>query len=160
MPTVNGVTTTPDQWGQILGTANGDRIAGGSGNDTLKGTGGNDSYYGGDGSDTFIITQGSLAASTPTTNGIKAEAVIYDFSNAGVAWSSSNSDFIAFTGFGTAAQGTTLTFDHYGDAAGTTTVDPTLQYYTIHDGLNNTDYHIFVHSVNGQQLVLGDYNFY
>ncbi|MDE1914555.1 MAG: hypothetical protein KGJ57_03730 [Sphingomonadales bacterium] len=126
----------------------------------LYGTGGNDTYYGGDGSDTFVIAQSSLAQSTSTTNGYAAGAVIYDFTNAGVAWSPSNSDFIRFYGFGTAADGTTLTFDRYADVPGTHTADPTAQYYTIHDGLNGQNYEVYVHSLNGNHLVLGDYNFY
>lgn len=160
MPSVNGVTTTPDTWGEILGTGNGDRIAGGSGNDVLYGTGGNDAYYGGSGSDTFVITESALAKSSSTTYGYNAEAVIFDFANAGSTWTATNSDFIRFVGFGKAADGTTLTFDHYGDADGTHTPDMTRQFYTIHDGLTNADYTIYVHSTDGKQLILGDYNFY
>lgn len=161
MATVNGVTTAPSAYGQIVGTGNGDRISGGSGNDVLYGTGGNDTYFGGTGSDTFVITQSSLAQSSATTDGYAAAAVIFDFSNAGSTWTATNSDFIRLVGFGTATDGTTLTFNHYGNVDGSATVaDPTRQYYTIHDGLNNTDYQIYVHSVDGQKLILGDYNFY
>lgn len=160
MATVNGVTTAPSVYGQIVATTDDAKIAGGGGNDVLYSTGGNATYYGGAGSDTFVITQASLLKSDPTTNGYTAEAVIYDFANAGIAWTATNSDFIRLVGFGTSAQGTTLTFDHYGDADGTHTVDPTRQYYTIHNGVTGQDFEIYVHSLNGSTLVLGDYNFY
>ncbi|HWU03905.1 MAG TPA: hypothetical protein VN222_14290 [Novosphingobium sp.] len=158
MATVNGVETAPTVYGQIVGTGNGDHISGGSGNDVLYGTGGNDVYYGGGGNDTFVITESALSLSSSTTNGYAAQAVIYDFGGAG-GWSATDNDFIRLVGFGTTAQGTTLAFDHYGAFADGTT-DVTKQYYTIHDALNGNDYTIYVHSLDGAQLKLGDYNFY
>jgi len=159
MGTVNGNATPSTANGVTIGTGNGDHIAGTSGNDSLYGTGGNDLYYGGAGNDSFVISQSALAQSSSTTNGIAAQAVIYDFGGAG-GWSSSNNDFVAFTGFGTIAQGSALQFDHYGYLADGKTVDQTQQFYSIHDGLNGQNYEIFIHSVDGHKLVLGDYNFY
>lgn len=149
------MTTYTTGSGVLVNTANDAHISGTSGNDKLEGTGGNDLYYGGAGNDTFIVTAASLAASTSVTNGIHAEAVIYDFGGAG-GWSATNNDFLALEGFGA---GSTLTFARYGGNADGS-ANTTYQYYTVHSASTGADYTIFVHSVDGKLLGAGDYNFY
>jgi len=144
--------TTTNAEGVEVATANSAHIAGDSGNNALYGTGGNDVYYGGAGNDAFVISANSMAASSATSNGIAAQAVVYDFGGAG-GWSATNNDFMAFTGFGV---GSTLTLTK--DVA---LSDGTLGLtYDIHSATTGQDYTIFIHSVDGKVLGAGDYNFY
>ncbi len=147
---VNGVKTPPDIRGVTQGTDGQDFISGTGGHDILQGNGGGDVYYGGGGNDAFVVKASDLINGPTSVNNIQATDVFYDFGGAG-GWSSSNNDFIAFEHFG---KGSTLNFLHYGGS------DVHLQYYAIHDTATNTDSTIFIHSLNGAKLVLGDYNFY
>ncbi len=130
---------------------NGRNVGGGSRDDVLTAGGGNNSFYGGGGSDTFVIQAQALANSVGgTTHGIKgADAVIMDFSGAGGTPAGDN-DMLWLSGFGA---GSTLAFDHYGGG------DPTVQFYTVHDAASGADYHLYIHSLDGQQLTASDYGF-
>jgi len=147
---VNGKFQAADIRGVVQGTDGADFISGTGGNDKLQGNGGGDVYFGGAGSDAFVIKANDLIHGPSSVNNIPATDVIYDFSGAG-GWQATNNDFIAFEHFG---KGSTLNFQKY---AGN---DVHMQFYTIHDTTTNADYSIFIHSLNGKQLVLGDYNFY
>jgi Ca2+-binding RTX toxin-like protein len=140
-----------------IGTSGSDHIGGTGGNDALAGGGGVDYMYGGAGNDAFVI---KLSDFDPALNsaaggpGAKTQDFIYDFNGAG-SWNGTNNDFLYLQGFGA---GSTISFQGYGQAGGV--VDTHAQYYTIHSTLTGLDYTIAVGSTNGQQLVLGDYNFY
>jgi Ca2+-binding RTX toxin-like protein len=153
--TVNSVSTAPDAHGITQGTSASDRIAGNGGDNKLQGNGGGDIFYGGTGNDTFIIKASDLHSGPSTVGNIGATDVIFDFGGAG-GWAGSNNDFIALVGFGA---GSTATFSHYG-ANADMTANNSYQYYTVHDTTTGTDTTIFVHSLNGNKLLAGDFAFY
>ena len=133
----------------------GDTITGGAGGDSLSSLGGDNTYFGGAGSDSFVLKAKALANSTGLGAGNSgADVAIQDFEGAG-GWSATGNDFIAFTGFGA---GSTLTFDHFGQTGPST--DPTLQFYTLHDTTSGNDYSVFIHSLDGAKIALGDFAFY
>ncbi|AXB77299.1 hypothetical protein [Novosphingobium sp. P6W] len=140
------------------GTDGSDKIAGSGGNDALVGGKGIDYYYGGAGNDAFVL---KLSDFDPALNnnaaiGAKAQDFIYDFHGAGV-YEAGNNDFLYLSGFGA---GSTITFTGYGYNSASPGGDIHAQYYTIHSSTTGLDYVIAVGSVNGNQLKLGDYNFY
>jgi Ca2+-binding RTX toxin-like protein len=142
----------------ILGTTGSDHIAGTDGNDAIAGGKGVDYLYGGAGSDCFTIRLSDMDASLTTNSapGAKAQDFIYDFHGAGV-YEPGNNDFLYLDGFGA---GSTITFSGYGYNSTNPGGDIHAQYYTIHSTTTGLDYVIAIGSVNGNQLVLGDYNFY
>lgn len=141
-----------------LGTSGSDRIGGTNANDALAGGQGVDYMYGGGGSDAFVIR---LSDFDPALNGNtsmigKAQDVIYDFYGAGT-YEAGNNDFLYLDGFGS---GSTLTFVGYGQNSSNPGGDATAQFYSIHSSTTGLDYIIAIGSMNGNQLILGDYNFY
>ncbi|MEE4454458.1 hypothetical protein [Novosphingobium resinovorum] len=143
----------------ILGTDGSDHIGGTSGNDALAGGKGVDYLYGGDGNDAFVIRLSDMDSSLSSASSMigKAQDVIYDFHGAGV-YEAGNNDFLYLDGFGV---GSTISFVGYGaNGGGIPGIDIHAQYYSIHSTITNLDYIIAIGSMNGNQLVLGDYNFY
>lgn len=142
----------------VFGTSGSDKIAGTGGNDALVGGAGVDYYYGGSGNDAFVIKLSDFDASLNANSGLgaKAQDFIYDFNGAGV-YQAGNNDFLYLQGFGA---GSTLTFIGYGYNSASPGGDVHAQYYSIHSTTTGLDYVIAIGSTNGNQLVLGDYNFY
>ena len=77
-----------------------------------------------------------------------------DFAGAGGTPAGDN-DVLQLTGFGA---GSTLAFSRYG-GTWNGAIDPTVQYYTVHDTASGADYRLYVHSVDGQLLTASDYSF-
>lgn len=142
----------------VFGTDGSDKIAGTGGNDALVGGAGVDYYYGGAGNDAFVIKLSDFdpALNNNTGLGAKAQDFIFDFHGAGV-YEAGNNDFLYLQGFGA---GSTLSFIGYGYNSTHPTGDVHAQYYSIHSTTTGLDYVIAIGSANGNQLVLGDYNFY
>lgn len=142
----------------INGTSGSDHIGGTNGGEALAGGGGVDYLYGSDGNDAFVIRLSDLDASLNSNTGLggQAQDVIYDFNGAGT-YEAGNNDFLYLKGFG---EGSTITFIGYGYNDSNPDGDPTAQFYSIHSTLTGQDYIISIGSNNGNQLVLGDYNFY
>jgi len=142
----------------ILGTDGSDHIGGTSGNDAIAGGKGIDYMYGGGGNDAFVIRLSDFDASLTTNSALGAQAqdFVYDFYGAGV-YEPGNNDFLYLDGFGV---GSTISFAGYGYNSSNPTGDAHAQYYTIHSTTTGLDYVIGIGSMNGNQLVLGDYNFY
>lgn len=142
----------------ITGTSGSDHLGGTSGNDAIAGGAGVDYMYGGTGNDAFVIRLSDMDASltTNTTPGTQAQDFIYDFYGAGT-YQAGNNDFLYLDGFGA---GSTLTFLGYGYNSSEPGGDTNAQYYSIHSTTTGLDYVIAIGSMNGNQLVLGDYNFY
>ena len=134
----------------VFDDPNGRNVSGGSRGDVLTAGGGNNSFYGASGSDTFVIQARGLANSIGgSTHGIKgADSVIMDFAGAGGTPAGDN-DVLQLSGFGA---GSTLTFDHANAR------DPTAQFYTVHDTASGADFHLYIHSLDGQQLTPADYS--
>jgi Ca2+-binding RTX toxin-like protein len=141
-----------------FGTDGNDKVAGSGGKDALVGGKGIDRYYGSAGNDAFVIKLSDFDASLSNNAslGAKAQDFIYDFHGAGV-YEAGNNDFLYLSGFGA---GSTITFTGYGYNSASPSGDVHAQYYTIHSTTTGLDYVIAVGSVNGNQLKLGDYNFY
>ncbi len=118
--------------GSYNGEAGNDFIFGGAGRDGLTGGPGADDIFGGAGADSFIIRKGDLSPGDR----------IEDFEGAGNGWRP-NEDMILFQGFSPSA--------HLVHVAGSTT-------YTVVDGTYQASFELF--SVNGHDLVKGDYGFY
>lgn len=142
----------------IPGTSGSDHLGGTDGNDALAGGAGVDYLYGGAGNDAFVIKLSDMDPSLNSATGIggKAQDVIYDFHGAGV-YEAGNNDFLYLQGFGV---GSTITFVGYGYNSSNPGGDIHAQYYSIHSTITGLDYIISLGSVNGNQLVIGDYNFY
>lgn len=142
----------------VTGTAGSDRISGTGGKDALAGGKGIDYYYGGAGSDAFVIRLSDFdpALNNNTRLGAKAQDFIYDFNGAGV-YEAGNNDFLYLADFGS---GSTITFAGYGFNSTNPDGDVHAQYYTIYSTNTGLEYTIAIGSTNGNQLVLGDYNFY
>jgi len=142
----------------IPGTSGSDHLAGTGGNDALAGGAGVDYLYGGAGSDAFVIRLSDFDASLNSNAGLgaKAQDFVYDFHGAGT-YEAGNNDFLYLQGFGA---GSTITFVGYGQNSASPGGDVHAQYYSIHSTTTGLDYIIAVGSSNGNQLVLGDYNFY
>lgn len=142
----------------ILGTSGSDHIAGTDGNDAIAGGAGVDYLYGGAGNDAFVIRLSDMDASLNSASSMigKSQDVIYDFHGAGV-YEAGNNDFLYLDGFGA---GSTITFSGYGYNSSEPGGDVHAQFYTIHSTNTGLDYVIAIGSMNGNQLILGDYNFY
>lgn len=142
----------------VTGTTGSDHLSGGSGGDALWGGTGVDYLYGNSGSDAFVIKLSDFDASlnSATSLGGKVQDFIFDFSGAGV-YEAGNNDFLYLQGFGA---GSTITFLSYGYNSASPGGDVHAQYYSIHSTTTGLDYVIAIGSTNGNQLVLGDYNFY
>lgn len=141
----------------LRGNAGNDTLVGGDGSDNLTGGAGGDSMLGGAGSDNFVFSKSTMANwGAPYVPGalvpgpFPAIDVIGDFQNAGVAWSATDNDIITLTGFGA---GSTLS------KIQTSVHNPNLGYYQIIDGVDGTTYRFGVVSVNGSDLIAGDYAF-
>lgn len=143
----------------MYGTIHSDTLVGGDGNDLLRGGAGCDQLYGGNGNDTFYFTLGDLGtshASAQTASAWDSHTggdMIMDFEGAGVA----GGDFISFNGFGTTAQGASLTY------LGTVTGFSTAAVYQVHAAAaKGGGYTLFTvqnadHSTT--HLAAGDYSF-
>jgi len=142
----------------ILGTGSSDHIGGTASNDALAGGAGVDYLYGGAGNDAFVIRLSDMDPSLSGASSLagKSQDVIYDFHGAGV-YEAGNNDFLYLDGFGV---GSTITFVGYGQNSSSPGDDIHAQYYSIHSTITGLDYVIAIGSMNGNQLVLGDYNFY
>jgi hypothetical protein len=153
------VFTQEDDMAFVLGAAESDRLAGGAGKDVLAGGAGIDYLFGGGGNDCFTIRLSDFDASltTNTRLGAQTQDFIYDFYGAGGYEAGGNNDFLYLDGFG---EGSTIEFTGYGFNSSNPDGDIHAQYYTIHSTTTGLDYVIAIGSINGDQLVLGDYNFY
>lgn len=142
----------------IYGTDGSDKIGGTSAGEALVGGKGKDYFYGGGGNDAFVIKLSDMDASLNGADGLgaKAQDVIYDFHGAGV-YEAGNNDFLYLEGFGA---GSTLTFVGYGYNSENPGGDIHAQFYSIHSTITGLDYIISIGSMNGNQLITGDYNFY
>lgn len=141
-----------------IGNEDSNRLGGTSGNDAISGRAGIDYLYGGAGNDAFVIRLSDMDASLNANGsvGAKAQDFIYDFHGAGV-YEAGNNDFLYLSGFGA---GSTLTFLGYGANSTNPGGDIHAHYYSIHSTTTGLDYVIAVGSMNGNQLIKGDYNFY
>jgi hypothetical protein len=160
---VNRQDATPNSFGAVVADSKGVTAADGSHFATVSGTSGGDAlgsnvgntvFFGGAGNDAFIIKASAIESSSTaaTTNGYHAQDVIYDFGGAG-GWSATDNDFLSLRGFG-AGSTLTLASSHALDDGSAA------QYYTIHNATSGVDSTLFIHSMNGKTLQLGDYNFY
>lgn len=142
----------------FLGDTDVNYIGGTDGKDAIAGGKGVDVLYGGGGSDAFVIRLSDMdpSLSGATSLAGKAQDFIYDFYGAGV-YEAGNNDFLYLDGFGV---GSTISFVGYGYNSSSPGGDIHAQYYSIHSTTTGLDYIIAVGSMNGNQLVLGDYNFY
>lgn len=142
----------------FTGTSGSDRIGGSSGKDALVGGKGVDYFYGGAGNDAFVIRLSDMDSSLNSNSGLggKAQDVIYDFHGAGV-YEAGNNDFLYLQGFGA---GSTITFAGYGYNETNPNGDVHAQFYSIYSTTTQQSYIISLGSVNGNQLIIGDYNFY
>jgi Ca2+-binding RTX toxin-like protein len=140
----------------LLGTTHSDTLNGGDGNDVIRGGAGCDQLYGGAGNDSFYFKVGDLG--TSTTSSLTASAwtsqaggdMIMDFQGAGVA----GGDFLSFNGFGTVAQGASLTY--LGQVAGF----PTAAVYQVHAASGgNTLFTVQNMDLSATKLAVGDYAF-
>ena len=106
---------------------------------------------GGAGNDSFNVTSKQFTNNHPG----QVQVEIVNFGGAG-GWNATNNDFLHLSGFGTTAQGSSLTF--LKDSPTTAG----LSYYDIHSGLSGQDYIIGIEGVGGvsPHLVSSDYNFY
>ena len=156
--TVDGTKTAADAHGVIQGNGGAiDKIAGAAGGDRLEGHAAFNQYYGGAGNDTFIISH-QMAVRAGAHEGASTKfadefAYITDFGGAG-GWTSTNNDFVAFTGF-SAGSTLTLVSDHASGKAGAH-----LLQYTITDAASGDVFNVLINSVNGKALGKGDYAFY
>ena len=144
----------------LSGTAHSDTLVGGAGKDLLRGGAGCDQLYGSAGNDAFYFKLGDLGTSHASAqtaaswNSHTGGDMIMDFEGAGRA----GGDFIAFNGFGTTAQGASLTY------LGTVTGFSTAAVYQVHAAaVKGGGYTLFTvqnadHSAT--HLAAGDYNFY
>lgn len=135
----------------IYGSIGSDHIDGGAGNDLIMGGKGVDYLYGGAGNDTFAFGKNDFDSSL----GTKAQDFIWDFQGAG-GWSSTDNDFLRFTGFGA---GSTFTKDD-AMSAQSQQHNPGLDVYVIHDTATGNDYYLQIKSANGHTIGAGDYGFY
>jgi Ca2+-binding RTX toxin-like protein len=126
----------------LSGGAGNDTISGGDGNDNIRGGTGIDLVYGGAGNDAFTFSLGEI--SKTDTGG----DTIMDFQGAGVA----GGDFIAFTGMGSTASGSSLTY------IGQSSVNANIKFYNVHASINNSD--SFLTIITPTKLAAGDYAFY
>ncbi|MFC0202800.1 hypothetical protein [Novosphingobium soli] len=142
----------------FLGTGGSDHIGGTNDKDALAGGKGVDYLYGGGGNDAFVIRLSDLDASlvTGASLGNQVQDVIYDFYGAGL-YQEGNNDFLYLDGFGV---GSSITFAGYGKSSAYPDGDIQAHYYSIHSTTTGLDYIVAVGSMNGNQLILGDYNFY
>lgn len=141
-----------------FGTSGSDHLGGTSGNDAIVGRAGVDFMYGGDGNDAFVIRLSDMDASLNANSSMvgKSQDFIYDFHGAGV-YEAGNNDFLYLAGFGV---GSTLSFIGYGQNSTNPGGDIHAQFYSIHSTITGLDYVIAIGSMNGNQLIRGDYNFY
>jgi Ca2+-binding RTX toxin-like protein len=136
---------------KIYGGAGSDRIDGGAGNDLIMGGKGVDYLYGGAGNDTFAFSKNDFDSGL----GHGAQDYIWDFEGAG-GWSATGNDFLRFTGFG--AESTLVKNVALSADAGAH--NPGLSIYTLTDSATGLEYSIAIKSVNGADLVKGDFGFY
>jgi Ca2+-binding RTX toxin-like protein len=115
----------------LVGTGAMQFLNGGGGNDTIAGGGGNDALTGGAGNDNFVFVSGGTAGAT-----------IIDFAGNGAAVG----DTLEFHGFGTAADGATLTF-----VSGTQ--------WQVHSGLDGHNEIITINGATSGSIHASDYQF-
>ncbi len=115
----------------LTGNSGANTINGNGGNDRIDGGGGNDTLTGGAGNDTFVFNAGFANGATVT-----------DFVGNGA----SVGDSLEFHGFGTAAQGATLTFISGGQ-------------WQVHSGLNGTNEIITLTGSTGSSVHSSDVQF-
>jgi Ca2+-binding RTX toxin-like protein len=115
----------------LTGTGAMQFLNGGGGNDTITGGGGNDALTGGAGNDNFVFASGATAGATIT-----------DFAGNGAAVG----DALEFHGFGTAADGATLTW-----ISGTQ--------WQVHSGLDGHDEIITINGSTAGSIHASDYQF-
>jgi Ca2+-binding RTX toxin-like protein len=136
---------------KIYGGVGSDRIDGGAGNDLIMGGKGVDYLYGGAGNDTFAFAKNDF----DTSLGHGAQDYVWDFEGAG-GWSATGNDFLRFTGFGLDS-----TFEKNAAlSAQAEAHNPGLSIYTLTDSATGIEYSIAIKSVNGAELVKGDFGFY
>lgn len=141
-----------------IGNGDANYLAGTDGKDAIAGRAGVDIMYGGGGSDAFVIRLSDMDSSLSSNTSLAGQSqdFIYDFYGAGV-YEAGNNDFLYLADFGA---GSTLTFIGYGRNSTEPDGDIHAHYYSIHSTNTGLDYVIAVGSMNGNQLILGDYNFY
>ena len=107
----------------LWGAGAADTLVGGDGNDQLRGGLGADQLYGQAGNDSFLFYN---KAGVGDDLGVKDNStwlgsggdIVMDFSSPqGHTVAAGGQDHLSFSGFGTAAHGATVVFDHWGTAA-------------------------------------------
>ena len=158
-PTNAGTPVTPD----VNGIAHGDggaqdTLAGTTGSDKLQGAATFNQYYGSAGNDTFIISAKTTNLAHEGASKTFTDQAFYatDFGGAG-GYSSSNNDFLAFSGFGVGSHIDLVSSKANGSVNAPAAL---LLYYTITDGVTGDVHNFMVNSTNGHLLAKGDYNFY
>jgi VCBS repeat-containing protein len=127
----------------LNGDGGNDTISGGGGDDLITGGTGADQMYGASGNDSFVwLRSDVLNTAVGTTD------TVYDFAGAGDGRASG--DFLVFRGF---SPGSSFTFD------AVASFNANLFYYVLTDALTGASQFIAVQSLNGQQLIAGDYLF-
>ena len=158
-PTLSGVADPTDVYGIAHGDGGAkDALSGTSGADKLQGAATFNQYYGSAGNDTSIISAKTTElAHEGASKGFTDQAFYAaDFGGAG-GWSSSNNDFLAFSGFGA---GSHIDLVSSKDNHSVNAPTAVLYYYTITDGVTGEVHNFMVNSTNGHALAKGDYNFY
>ena len=158
-PTLSGAPDPVDAYGIAHGDGGAkDALSGTSGSDKLQGAATFNQYYGSAGNDTFIISAKTTElAHEGASKGFTDQAFYAaDFGGAG-GWSSSNNDFLAFSGFGA---GSHIDLVSSKDNHSVNAPTAVLYYYTITDGVTGEVHNFMVNSTNGHALAKGDYNFY
>ena len=158
-PTNAGTPVTLDPYGIAHGDGGAkDTLSGTTGGDKLQGAATFNQYYGSAGNDTFIISAKTtnLAHEGATTTFTDQAFYITDYGGAG-GWSSSNNDFIAFSGFGA---GTHIDLVKTSLNHSVNAPNAVLCYYTITDGVTGDVHNFMVNSTNGHVLGAGDFAFY
>lgn len=120
-----------------------DNINGSAGNDVIQGGKGSDFLFGGKGDDTFLWQATDIKDPTAVDK-------VFDFEGAGVK----GGDSLVFYGFGVDS---TLTLNGKGvvEPGGKVTFD-----YIVHNSATNESQHIYITSLNSNELTKDDYHFY
>ena len=135
-----------------------DTLAGTTGSDKLQGAATFNQYYGSAGNDTFIISAKTTELAHEGASNVFTNQAFYaaDFGGAG-GYSSSNNDFLAFSGFGA---GSHIDLVSSKDNHSVSAPSAVLYFYTITDGVTGEVHNFMLNSTNGHALGAGDYNFY